>query len=176
MPPKQRENPTTPSNEESLADTLQQEFALFVTANGFTAAEIEAAYYRVLDNSETSEVDPAILQISAKIESLLKNDFPLNRIASTITETANHERALTRLEAQLGALKISDNERRMLLSIVHEGRKGMLSCLVNGSTIAEQQVDTVGADPRSSAETIMKLIANMTEQAGVNYEFTFSEE
>ena len=78
--------------------------------------------------------------ILGKMQGMVDRNFPLNRFASLIESKQSHENVVPVYHQYIDTLKISDNEKRVLNSIIDEDRSGEFTCLVDGKIVGEFEI------------------------------------
>jgi hypothetical protein len=163
-----------------LEDPIDEEtevFKRFIKEHRCTADQMREAYYRLLGISENKTEIPNVGLIYTEMQRMVDNRFPLNRFASLIESRQDFEDAVPMYHNFVEGLDISDNEKKVLRSIIDREREGEIVCLVGNQIVAEFKVHTKSLGKSIAVAVILKNIRNILEQIprGKKYEFTFSE-
>lgn len=153
MPPKERVG----NIEQSEDDKTRDEMIAFCKNGGYSADEIRAAYYQVLGIAEEPIESMRVLSLVEKMNGAAKSGFPLNRFKEIVEMKQTIEGALSNFAEYVATLPVSDNEKRVLHSIVEKKRSGELSFIINGDEFAKCKIPP--EDEQESREILaMKLV------------------
>lgn len=154
-----------------------KEFVDFIQDNAYMADSVREAYYRLCDVSEREEETPEVIAIVAKMQEMVQEGFPLNWFAKVIGKKQEIEDAVPSFHSYVDTLKISDNEKKVLVSIVEKKRSGEVSCLIDGTDVASFNIKNAGVPKEVVATALREALEKILEKIpeGLAYEFTFSE-
>lgn len=163
---------------ESLDDQEESNFRNFIKENENTADQIREAYYRLVGVNEEVEPTSEVAAILGKMREMVERSFPLNRFAVLIESKQNYENAVPMYHEYIDGLRISENEKRVLGSIIDKGRSGEFTCLVDGEIVGEFEINVKDLGKAVAAVIIVQNIKKILENipTGRKYEFTFSEQ
>ena len=152
-------------------------FADFVRDGGYSADQVREAYYRLCGVSDEEHGTPEIETLTEKMRELAGEGIPLNWFATYIGLKQEIEDAVPTFHGYVDSLEISDNEKKVLKSIVDNERRGEITCLVDGKLFSELKIEnnegSRGATATALAEALKEMAGSIPK--GKKYEFTFSE-
>lgn len=160
----------------SIFDDEGVKFAHFLENNGYTAEEMEEAYYEMLGVGQEDKFTDRIKELSTKMNEMTDAGFPLNQVASLIHLKEKWENMIPDFMSYVDSMKVSENEKRMLKSIIDENRTGEVSVYLEGEHLIDLQVPEVKSGEakalqfRTFLENVIKTIPE-----GKKYEITFTE-
>lgn len=162
---------------ESPDDQEQEGFKDFIKENRYTADQMREAYERLVGVNDEEGPTPEVAAILGRMREMVERKFPLNRFASLIESKQNYEDAVPMYHQYIGGLRISDNEKRVLDSIIDKERNGEFTCLIDGRIAGEFEINVKDLGKAVATaiiiQSIEKILENIPE--GRKYEFTFSE-
>lgn len=162
---------------ETEDEKMAEELIRFIDRERYTAEEYREAYLRLCGGIEGDEIaDERIESLRSKMEEMTKREYPLNRLGKLVTAIEKYEDAALTFEDFVTTVPTSSKEQEVLRSIVTDGRKGRLECLVGDTSIGEIVADEV-ASPSARATLLQKAIEEMILRAnGKPITFWFYED
>ncbi len=164
---------------ESEDSILEEKFAKFVAAGEYTAEKIREAYYLLLGVGEEGKENSRINSVKDEMEVMVRAHYPLNRFARFIEMKDELKGSVQRYENFVNNIKISDNEKRLLKSIVEKSRLGSLEFHVNDEPFARIEISeiksreiTADAMLEKLSEVLLKLaLFDQTEVEKISFWF-----
>lgn len=152
-------------------------FRNFTEKNNYTADQIREAYYRLVGVEEGTEPTPEVAAILGKMQEMVAKNFPLNRFATVIEENQDYEEAVPTYHKYVDGLEISDNEKRVLRSIIDKERSGEVICMIGGKIIGDFKIKVKDFEKEIAAMLITKSIERLLLEVpeGERYAFNFTE-
>lgn len=162
---------------ENLDDVMSDDFAEFINRPEYTADQVREAYYQLMGVSERNEADPVVTTILVEMQRLERSGFPVNRFAEFIGTLQRLEDAVPVYEHFVTTLPVTENEKRMLVSIVTQDRSGQLEVMVGGRLAAKVQISKEDDGPELRAGELLHILKRIMARvgAGTALEFTFVE-
>jgi len=170
--------PQSPRLEAREDNRLEQEFQQFVHKGGYTVDQIRQAYYDLCGAVESSKVtDPQVREIREQMERMTDAHYPLNRFVEFIGSKEHVEAMIPQYTQLVEGLAVSDNEKRMLVSLVAERRSGTVECRAGDRAVNTFVINGNGASSEMIAGVITDFIRQFLAQIGPGkkYEFWFEE-
>lgn len=163
--------------EESPDDKEIRLFSKFVLDHKYTADQMREAYYRLVGVEEEGEPGQEVAAILDKMREMEERSVPLNRFASLVETKQNYEDAVPAYHDYVDTLKISDNEKRVLRSIVDRERSGEVVCMIDGESIAGFNVNVKDFGKETAVVKIAQAIEQILQRVpqGKQYAFNFTE-
>lgn len=140
----------------------EKEFMKFLAENNYSWAELEEAYHRLCGISEEKIENTRVENLLEHMENLSTQHFPINRFAHIINSMKDLEDSVSIFEHFVRDLAVSENEKKVLYSIVREGRAGKLEGHVNDDVVMELQVENEGSREDTAAillEALRKFVS-----------------
>lgn len=164
--------------DESPDDKEVRLFSKFISDNKYTADQMREAYYRLVGVEEEGEPGTEVAVILSKMREMEERNVPLNRFATLVGTKQNYEDAVPAYHDYVDTLRISDNEKRVLRSIVDRERSGEVVCMIDGETIAGFNVNVKDFGKEIAGVKIARAIEQIIQRIpqGKQYAFNFTEE
>ncbi len=159
-------------------DKQQIELASFIKKHGYTADQIREAYVLVMGTDETPSEDPGVEELRAKLQSMIDDGFPVNRIGDLVEMKWTVENSKERCLSYIDTLDVSENEKRLLSSIVERRRSGELVVMIDNREVASMRIRikdsaSIEAVALEFQENLQKVIDRIPKEK--RYEFSFTE-
>ena len=143
-----------------------------------TSEEATLAYEQSLGIPIEKTVREEVFQLAQKIDDLTRNGLPLNRVPELLEEIDNIEISPEVFDTLVGSLQITDNEKKVLRSIVEKKRAGELEVLdpKTKEEIATYKIpkDT-GKDDSQHKKNVEGLALFLAQFVGQKIEIVFSQ-
>ena len=162
--------------ERAEEEKMEQQLVALIAEKKYTADQVREAYYQLCGVSERGS-DQAIEALRVEMERLTENRLPLNRIVRLIESRQGAEDAVPKYHQFVDGLKISDNEKRVLRSVVDRTRAGSLVCRVDEGEIGGFDIKTdVSSKENLANEMVMEISRILAGiDPGKKYQFWFEE-
>lgn len=116
-------------NPEGLTDRelMEKNFSEYITLKGITGEELREAHLRHFGIEDDGAPSPKVAGILEKLKEMVANGFPENGLRTFIENIEAFEDSVVHFEHYVDGLGVTDGEKEMLKSLVHELRHGTLS-------------------------------------------------
>ena len=172
----------TTKNKYESDEVMLMEIIEFVKKNNITSQELMAAYeislgiHQEVINTENPTREEVYV-LAQKIDKQTKNGLPLNKIAWLIGTKIEYEQAVINYVAMVNSTSLTDNEKRVLNSIVEKERKGTLTIL---DAKSEKEIREIPIPPKEFKEfeknqTALYLMYNLSKYTKQNIKIMFTE-
>lgn len=178
---KHSENFTIKNKQESDENRLM-DIVEFARKHDITSQELMTAYEMALGvpHNETSIENPTreeVYALAQKIDKQTKNGLPLNKIAWLIGTKTEYEQAVPNYLLAVNSMLLTDNEKRVLRSVIEKERKGVLTIL---DAKSERELKEIQIPPKyfkefNTNQTALYLIYNLRKYAKQNIKIIFVE-
>lgn len=166
------------TSQETHDDRLMGEFVEFVKQGGYSAEQMEQAYYRLLDMAdEDQQYDPAIEAIRAKMQAMVNDHFPLDRFVTLVDSKKRYENMVETYRKFVDALPLSQAEKEILVSVVDKQRSGELEVYVDNEDEQTIRIRGAEASQEALASHLMHELVDIMQNVrpGAKIEIMFSE-
>lgn len=167
------ENIYQPETSADQDEKIRKEFVEFIDANEFTSDQMCEAYYQLCGVSENKEQDPAVEKIFKKMNEMVENSFPLDKLAELIGLKQNYENAVPDYYQCIDNLNISYKEKNVLRSIVEKKRSGEIEFFVDDRIIANFKIKRTDTSIEILAIKLKNVIQEIIKRAPQNKKFKF---
>lgn len=145
-----------------------------------SAAEAQMAYEQALGIPLEESVREEVYQLAQKIDLLMKNGLPANRIAEVIDKVRMFESSPNVLSSLIEKLDVSERERSVLRSIIEQKREGKLTVYdrVKGNELLILTIrrgKEIVSDDVYKRLAAYKLISMLSKYQGQKIEIMFAE-
>ncbi|MBP9751472.1 MAG: hypothetical protein KBD19_01250 [Candidatus Moranbacteria bacterium] len=159
-------------------DKKQIELTSYIKKHGYTANQIREAYVLVMGTDETPSEDPGVEDLRTKLQSMIDDGFPVNRIGELVEMKWTVENSKERCLSYIDTLDVSENEKRLLSSIVERRRSGELVVMIDNQDVASMRIHikdntSIEAVAIEFQEGLQKIIDRIPKEK--RYEFSFTE-
>jgi len=144
---------------ESADERMQNELSELVEKESYTGEEMREAYYQICKVSEVSKSNDRINLLKERMNEMLSQHFPMNRLVSTIEALDEIDNAEDKYKDFVKKLDISNNEKTVLNSIVERKRNGILECHVDDEPVATVEI----SENMSSRATALMLLYHLSD-------------
>lgn len=174
------EQPFSQPQKPDLSEDDKKQIALvsYIKERGYTADQIREAYVLAMGTDETSSEDPGVEDLRGKLRSMIDDGFPVNRIGTLVEMKWAVENAKEQCISYIDTLDVSENEKRLLSSIVERRRHGNLVVLIDNQDVASMRIripDDVPVEvfALEFLDKLKKIIDRIPKEK--RYEFSFTE-
>lgn len=139
---------------ESLTDHQADEFNDFAMEMGATSKDTEEAYLFLCKIKEGNPSNQRVKDLYEKMEKLSREHFPINRFAEIVKNWYENENGENVYLEYINTLPLSENEIRILYSIVTKDREGELQFYIDEKPLMHFDVENV--DNRNDKAFLLK--------------------
>lgn len=159
-------------------DKQQIELTSYIKKHGYAADQIREAYVLVMGTDETPSEDAGVEDLRAKLQSMIDDGFPVNRIGELVEMKWTVENSKERCLSYIGTLDVSENEKRLLSSIVERRRSGELVVMIDNQDVASMRIHIPDSAPIEAfviefQHNLQRIIDRIPKEK--RYEFSFTE-
>lgn len=162
--------------EKAEEQKMEGQLAAFIDEKKYTADQVQEAYYQLCGVSGEGS-NQAVEELRAEMERMTENRFPLNGFVKLIESRRSIEDAIPKYYQFVSGLKISENEKRVLRSVVDRTRPGSLECRVDegviGSIDIKKDVSSKEELANEMVMAISRILASIKPDK--EYQFWFEE-
>lgn len=121
--------------------------------------------------------DTAVDELRVEMERMTENRLPLNQIMKLIESRRSAEDAIPKYYQFVEGLQISDNEKKVLRSVVDRTRPGELECRIDQGIVGSFHIKENIPSKEELAQEMISAISRIliAIEPGKKYEFWFEE-
>jgi hypothetical protein len=168
---------THASLEEEKDENMERALKTLIAQRRYTFDQVHEAYQHLRGITEHTGKDPAVEAIHTQMKNMVNRGFSMDRLSKIVGSRQIFVGAVPQYRQFIDELKISDEEKKILWSVVNDLKSGIIECRIDNRAVDIFRVGNGTDSKEQLAKEVIDGISCTIKAIGSDkkYEFWFEE-